>query len=126
MSKGVLMYRGFTRNLASKRLSDSFANSSVAQKRQHNRLSCRLDVSLKDLDTTWDTEVKCIDVSPGGMGIEFTEEEIIQLFIRDRLEMWIHLVDGLKPVHRYGRLMWLKQVGEYRYRGGIRFERYGG
>ena len=120
------MYRGFTRNLASKRLSDSFANVSITQQRQHNRLSCRLDVSLKDLDTTWDTEVKCIDVSPGGMGIEFTEEEIIQLFIRDRLEMWIHLVDGLKPVHRYGRLMWLKKVGEYRYRGGIRFERYGG
>jgi len=92
------------------------------KRRAFHRLQCRIYLSIKDLSNSWETDAKCIDISLGGIGIEIDGNEELQINIKDRLELWIHLQDSLDPVHRYGRLVWVRQISPLFYRGGIRFE----
>lgn len=101
---------------------DSFPLSSeisqeVIEKRHSERIKHCVDISIKNLRNSRETYAKSIDISQGGLGITFNR------FMKpgDKLELWIHLSDGLKPIHRFGELIWFKRIKPFLYRGGIKF-----
>ena len=87
------------------------------EKRNFNRIEYRVEVSIKNLRNSREIYARSTNISQGGLGIKFTK------IMRpgDRLELWIHLPDGLKPIHRFGTLVWLKKIKPFLYKGGIRF-----
>ncbi len=87
-----------------------------------HRIQCRIPISIKDVQTQWEIEARCINISKGGIGIEIIDDEEILMKIQDRLEIWIHLSDGLRPIHRFGRLVWFRQVSHLNYHGGVKLE----
>ena len=91
------------------------------KRRQFHRIRCDVNISIKDISSSLETYAQCTDISLGGIGIKILSYAKLKLFPQDKLEIWIHLKDGLKPIHRWGKLMWFKQVDASLYRGGIRF-----
>ncbi len=88
------------------------------EQRKFSRIPCRLGISIKKLANFTETSATTFDISPGGIGIE-TEHGFR---IGEKIELWIHFNDGLKPVHRFGKLIWIEEMNTKLYRGGIRFE----
>lgn len=94
------------------------SNNLDYDKRTHQRRRCTLCVSIKAISNKFEFEAKSVDISRGGMGIETDK----RLNVGDKLEIWIHLSGELGPVHRFGRIMWLRKKDSVFYNGGIKFE----
>ncbi|MBN2483877.1 MAG: PilZ domain-containing protein [Candidatus Omnitrophica bacterium] len=112
------MPTSFNHKVAAECLCDLFSCGDDRQKRRYHRLPCRMDMRLKDREMKF----TCVDVSPGGMGIEFITKEKVVFIPGDRVEFIFHLFDGLHPLSRQGRFLWCIRLDRYRYRAGIRCE----
>jgi len=91
------------------------------KRRQFHRIRCDVGISIKIMSASLKTYAQCTDISLGGIGIKILSYAFAKLSPQDKLEIWIHLKDGLKPIHRWGKLIWFKQTDTTLYRGGIRF-----
>ena len=87
------------------------------QQRSHERIQCKVSISIRDLRNCREIEAKSTDISQGGVGIVASA----RLNPGDKLELWIHLTDGLDPVHRFGKVVWAEEFAPFGYRGGVRF-----
>jgi len=87
------------------------------QRRTHERIYCEVNISIRDLKNYRELEAKSTDISQGGIGIISPET----LRPGDKFELWIHLADGLDPVHRFGKVVWARESAPFGCRGGIRF-----
>ncbi|MBD3264323.1 MAG: hypothetical protein GF375_04390 [Candidatus Omnitrophica bacterium] len=90
----------------------------LTDKRIFDRRKCNFRISIKAVNNNSEFEAKTIDISRGGMGIEINK----RLNIGDKLEIWIHSEGQLGPIHKYGRLVWLRKKDYACYNGGIKFE----
>ena len=88
------------------------------EKRIAPRIRKQLRVSIKSLKVRTEAEAKSIDIAQGGIGVSFDRE----FLAGDKLELWIHFADGLEPIHRFGRLVWVRKLKSAHYIGGIKFE----
>ena len=93
-------------------------SDSTTDKRIFDRRKCSFRISIKTVNNNSEFEAKSIDISRGGMGIEMYR----RLNVGDRLEIWIHSEGQLGPIHKYGRLVWLRKKDYASYKGGIKFE----
>ena len=100
--------------LCNKKLCDK---NGKEQRRNHERINCEVNISIRDLKSSRELEAKSTDISQGGLGIVSQEA----LRPGDKFELWIHLADGLDPVHRFGKVVWARESAPFGYRGGIRF-----
>ncbi len=94
------------------------STGTICENRYSQRFQRKLSVSIRNIKSDKQIEAESTNVSRSGIGICLNKK----LFTGQRVELWIHLSDGLKPVHRFGRLIWLKKIGRSRYIGGIKFE----
>ena len=100
-------------------IKDMFDKSSEnIDKRLFERLKSNIRVSIKNFKNKFETEARSTNISRSGIGV-FLQEK---LNIGDKLELWVHLADGLKPIHRFGRLVWLDELSPVAFNGGIKFE----
>jgi len=90
----------------------------TAENRQFRRLQCQLKISIKEIKSVKEIEAESINVSQFGIRIQTAKK----FHIGKKLELWVHLQDGLDPVHRFGRVIWLNQIAPFIYNCGIKFE----
>ena len=91
------------------------------ERRKFHRIKCHADVEFKTFNPTVSFAGLCVDLSLGGMGINFFSKSTPHLAENKGLEIWIYLSNALKPVHRFGKIVWIKKMAHQSYRGGIKF-----
>ena len=91
------------------------------ERRKFHRIACYADIHLKGKDSSNRIAAKCVDISIAGIGIALTSPSTVDLYSERPLEIWIHLTNTLTPIHRYGKIVWLKKADSLAYRGGIKF-----
>lgn len=100
---------------------EDYSNPSIApgSKRKFHRVQCKAKTLLVNLDNNRKIECKCTDISINGIGIEICSFLGIKFIPQDTLELFIHLPDSFKPIHKFGKLMWMKRTYPFLYVGGI-------
>jgi PilZ domain len=88
------------------------------ENREFQRIQCQLEVSIKELHSQKEIRGESADISRGGIRINMGKK----LYIGEKLELWVHLKDSLKPIHRFGKVSWLKEIDPSLYICGISFE----
>jgi hypothetical protein len=89
-------------------------------KRYYNRTQCKVKINIRNKRTSWVLVAQCSDISPEGIKVEFTNNVGIKLAPFEIVEVWMHLPNRSKSIHRTGWLVWLTR-GTF-YQGGIRFK----
>lgn len=75
-------------------------------------------IKLKNIDNLLEYDVRCINISSGGLGIEFQEE--IPSGSKFTLEGFLY--NNLMSISKKGKLMWTKKIENNFFVGGIQFD----
>ena len=94
----------------------------MVENRDCQRIKCHLYIHIRDIKNQWEIDTQCFNTSMKGIGFEIVKAEPIKLNIHDDLEMWLHLSDEAYSIHRYGQMIWLKQITPFCYQCGIQIE----
>lgn len=86
-------------------------------RRKSERIQRRLEISIVDFSTKKIITAQSTDFSRGGMGIKCRKK----INPKDNLEIWIHLPNITKPIHRFGKVVWVKPLSPTVLRAGIKF-----
>ena len=90
-------------------------------KRTHHRIPCNVATTIRNLDSGADYEVKCINLSLKGVGIEMYSFSDIRLLPEDIVEVYLRLRGQPLPIHKFGKIVWLKPIYRFYYKAGIEF-----
>lgn len=101
-----------------RRLLDSVLSKESHEKRRYVREPFLGVVRMRDLETKEECHVKCIDVSPGGVGIENDKALTVGRFYALEVTLYKHSM----PTEQTGKLVWMKEIIPGTFIGGIQFE----
>ena len=88
------------------------------ENRQFQRLPCQLEVNVIESSTRQEVRAQCLNISRAGMRINIGKV----MHVGEKLELWVHLNDGLAPIHRFAQVVWLQQLAPFIYSCGLKFE----
>ena len=100
---------------------ENYDNISIVpeSKRKFHRVQCKAKTLLTNLDNNRNIECKCTNISISGIGVEICSFLGIKFIPQDTIELRIHLPNSFKPIHRFGKLIWMKRTYPFLYVGGI-------
>jgi len=88
------------------------------ERRLFERIEAKYPLRLNEKEEPYNSGVYLRDFSAGGVKI-ITKQKLS----RDKdIDFWVDLPDGNEPVHFSGRVVWLKNVGNYVWDAGISFK----
>lgn len=90
----------------------------LKDRRIFGRIRVDFPAKVKDPTDSGTLEVSCQDISAGGIGV-ISPQLLVQ---NARLEMWLEVLDKKEPLHLYGKVLWIKQIEENKWRAGICFD----
>lgn len=93
-------------------------NVDVAERRIFERIEAKFPLRLNLEEAPFNSETYLRDFSASGMKI-ITKQ---RLAADKDIDFWVDVPDGHSPIHFYGRVVWLKNVGRYVWDAGIRFK----
>ncbi len=91
------------------------------EKRKFHRIRCDMSILCKNYTHPVSLQAKCTDISMGGMGIKMFSYNKIDIYPNDIMEIWIKLKEKDKPIHRWAKVVWFRQIDIATYRGGFSF-----
>ena len=89
------------------------------ERRAYPRINLDCRIIFGDLDNRYKFKAKSIDLSLRGAGIQVTARANNFLSLGDILQVWINLSNKLKPIHCFGKVVWVKKRRLFYSRAGI-------
>lgn len=96
----------------------AFWHKRFGERRLFERIDVKFPLKINSKDSAFDAETYLRDISAGGAKI-ITRQK---LETDKEINCWVSVPDGCEPLHFYGRVAWLRNVGKDIWDAGICFK----
>jgi len=94
------------------------AEDFFSEKRKLRRFNVTINLIYFDFSSNKVNKANVVDITNKGVGI-VSEEELVPNIT---LDLWLEIPDEKEEIHTIGEVIWVKKVGENKYRIGVNFK----